>query len=224
MSHWDTRLDEEQQIIYLRETVVRRKNFLEQQRATYGMLNLPPHVQIEIEHLEEELRRLDQRLATARRRKRRQQTVQHVIQIAGGITRLGRPTHRANRRRKLSLMQRLRIAAVRLIVGALLIGGILSLGWWKSRTILAPALEAQLAPEPQQAIWSEVRVIANTGGIGVRFRHAPFQDAPSDAGLNDGTTVYLIERLVAADGEIWWKVQLTDGSTGYIKERYLAQP
>jgi len=52
MSYWDTRLDEEQQIAYLRETVVRRKNFLEQQRATLGMLNVSPHIQIEIEHLE----------------------------------------------------------------------------------------------------------------------------------------------------------------------------
>jgi len=58
--------------------------------------------------------------------------------------------------------------------------------------------------------------------LGVRFRQEPQQDAPSSTAIPEGTVVYVIEQLLAPDGEVWWKVRLDDGSLGYIKDRYLA--
>ena len=65
------------------------------------------------------------------------------------------------------------------------------------------------------------RVVANTRGLGVRFRQAPQQDAPSSIAIPEGTTVHVIEQFLAPDGEVWWKVRLEDGSLGYIKDRFL---
>jgi hypothetical protein len=66
------------------------------------------------------------------------------------------------------------------------------------------------------------RVVANTRGLGVRFRQESQQDAPSSIAIPEGTVVYVIEQLLAPDGEVWRKVRLDDGSLGYIKDRYLA--
>src|SRR5215210_2114043 len=49
----------------------------------------------------------------------------------------------------------------------------------------------------------------------------PSQDAPYTGSLNDGATVFLVEGIMDSDGVVWWKVQLQDGTFGYIKEQYL---
>src|SRR5215212_2215613 len=95
-----SRPDEEQQALYLREAVVRRRQIIEQQIAMYGPLNMPPHLQIELEYQDEELARLDKRLTNARRRKKREEAMQQVVSAAGGFKQLLLPAPRPSRRRR----------------------------------------------------------------------------------------------------------------------------
>jgi hypothetical protein len=97
--------------------------------------------------------------------------------------------------------------------------------WWQNWPPSADSVaqSATLAPL-FQAVGGERRVVAKTGGIGVRFRSQPWLDAPASIGIPDGTTVFLINQLIGTDGDVWWQVQLEDGSSGYVKDRYLAQP
>jgi hypothetical protein len=74
---------------------------------------------------------------------------------------------------------------------------------------------------PQDA---EKRFIGNTGGIGVRFRVEPFQEAPSHQDLPDGALVYLLDNSTDTAGTIWWRVALASGDVGFVKERYLREP
>lgn len=224
MSHWNIQLDEEQRILYLWDTVILRKELVERQREIFGPLNVPPHMQIEIEFLEEELAQLDRRLRAARRRKRWEQAKQQVGRAARGLQRLMIPSHRAARRRKMGVMQQLLALVTRLIIVATLIGGVLVVVLWQTASSSAPVPSIRATSTSPQEDVHERRVVANTGGIGVRFRHAPEQDASWDVALEDGTTVYLIERLAGANDEVWWKVQLQDGAFGYIKEQYLGIP
>ena len=88
--------------------------------------------------------------------------------------------------------------------------------------VSASEIEATSAPYASPAIViDDRRVIGNTGGLGVRFRQEPRQDAPSSVGLADGATVHVVEQLTPPDSELWWKVRLDDGTIGYIKDRYL---
>jgi hypothetical protein len=88
MSQWNTRLDEEQQVEHLHDMAIRHKNMLEQQRAMYGPLNMPPYLQIEIEYYEEEIERLNKSLGTVRRRKKRQQRVQQTLGVVRSVAHL----------------------------------------------------------------------------------------------------------------------------------------
>lgn len=71
---------------------------------------------------------------------------------------------------------------------------------------------------------AERRVIGDTGGLGVRLRLEPYEDAPSFTGLSDGTPVYIIEQKFDDTGSVWWWVALSDGSTGFVNEKYLLVP
>lgn len=226
-----SRPDEEQQAIYLREAVLRRRQIIEQQIAMYGPLNMPPHLQIELEYQDEELARLDKRLTNARRRKKREHAVQQVVSAAGGLKRRLLPVQRTSRRRRKNLITRVQIWLARLGMAVVLCTTAGIILWWQSHSQSLSALTeaaGEIAPSgslsPSPIISStDRRVVANTRGLGVRFRQEPQQDAPSSIAIPEGTTVYVIEQLLAPDGEVWWKVRLDDGTLGYIKDRYLVQ-
>jgi hypothetical protein len=224
-----SRPDEEQQALYLREAVLRRRQIIEQQIAIYGPLNMPPHLQVELEYQNEELTRLDKRLTNARRRKKREDAMQQVVSAAGGFKQLLLPAPRPLRRRRKGFITRIQIWLARLGLAVVLVTIIGVMLWWQGHTQSPSALTEAAggstsveAPALSPSIGSDDRrVVANTRGLGVRFRQAPQQDAPSSIAILEGTAVHVIEQLLDPDGEAWWKVRLDDGTLGYIKDRYL---
>lgn len=66
------------------------------------------------------------------------------------------------------------------------------------------------------------RVVGNTGGLGVRYRLEPFENAPSHMALEEGRQVSLLSKQLDAAGVLWWKVRLPEsGEVGYIRDDYL---
>ncbi|MBK9940837.1 MAG: hypothetical protein IPP13_04345 [Kouleothrix sp.] len=102
---------------------------------------MPPHLQIELEYEDEELARLDKRLANAQRNKKRGQSVQQVVNTAGGFKRLLLPAPQAPRRRKKSLIQQVQIWLARLglaVVFCIMAGVVF---WWQLSASLHPSLQ-----------------------------------------------------------------------------------
>lgn len=89
---------------------------------------------------------------------------------------------------------------------------------------LEPAQATEMAVSGVSPQTTEQRIIGNTGGIGVRFRVEPFQEAPSPQDLPDGALVYLLDNSTDTTGTIWWRVALASGDVGFVKERYLREP
>lgn len=81
-----------------------------------------------------------------------------------------------------------------------------------------PAAAAQAPASPQQlAVGSRAR-IANTDGVGVVLYSAPRPNARQPAGLMEGTTVTVLERV---DTE-WARVQADNRQAGWIHAEFLA--
>lgn len=66
------------------------------------------------------------------------------------------------------------------------------------------------------------RMVGNTGGLGVRYRSEPLNDAASDFALEDGKQIILLSKQLDAADQVWWKVRLPEsGEEGYILDKYL---
>ncbi len=226
-------VDEELQLIYLLEIARRQRAFLEQQQLMYTTLIMPPHLQIEIAYRDEEIARLETRLQALQHKKRRTQWQRGFIAVLAFIVGLFFPHPQPRQRRSPSIMRRVKdVTLLALVLGIIGVIGISMLAQIQLlRNLAGSPLSATMRSIPAGSSTAErvsaayqTRIIGNTGGIGVRFRNEPYQEALANGALPDGTLVYLREPVTGRDGELWWFVQLEDGSVGYIKDRYLRQP
>jgi hypothetical protein len=238
--------DEEEQLKLQRDIVLRHKHDLELRIASYGPFDRPSYMLIQLEEFQAELRAFDRKIARVQRAKQTQTAVQQVAAARQAITKAVLPPpargRRASRRSPNSglLIVPFVVLAVILGVFAAVSSARPSLSGEFTQRGAAP-LAAALLPEPTAILiptippvqetamavsdWppsnAERRVIGNTGGIGVRLRAEPFEDSHSFTGLQDGTSVYLIETKLDDTGSVWWWIALSDGSTGFVNEKYL---
>lgn len=247
-------VDEEAELIQVRDLSIQHKLLLEQQQAIFGPAHVPPHVPMGIVYYEQQIEHLNKRIANVRRRKKRQERLRQLAEASSHVTQVlvgggaQRHSQKARKRRKSFSIAAVGLGVV-IAIGALIIGGFRSVSGQiqtvdlKSNMSPAPLIgnfEAAATPpmlptlDPIQATSfalpnsvpqdPEKRFIGNTGGIGVRFRVEPYQEAPSYQDLPDGVLVYLLDNSIDLTGTIWWKVALASGEVGYVKERYLLWP
>lgn len=241
--------DEEEHLLTERALLLQHKQELERQQAIFGPAYRPSTLPVQIGELERDIRRIDRRIAYVRRKKQLKATMQQVGKAGQTISDavLPPPTRgrRASRRRASgsSLVAPFVVLAVIIGVFAAVSNARPGLSGVGVQTEDVP-LAAALLPEPTAVLlptmppvqetamavgdWppssAERRVIGATGGIGVRLRVEPDEESHSFTGLTDGTLVYLVEQKLDAAGSIWWWVALSDGSTGFVHEKYLLVP
>lgn len=241
--------DEEEQLQRQRDIVLQHKHDLEVRMASYGLFDRPSYMLIQLRGYEAELRQINRKITRAKRVKQVQSTMQQVATTGQILTDVVLPPpargRRVNRRRSDASS----FAGI-LIVTVVIIGIVAGIGHLRpesaseSTQAAAAPLTSEMVPEPTAATiptmppvqetamavgdWppssAERRVIGATGGIGVRLRVDPREDAQSFTGLADGTLVYLIEKKLDDVGSVWWWVALSDGSTGYVNDKYLLTP
>jgi hypothetical protein len=226
------------------ELAERRLAHYEGQAAVFGDLYIPAHLQITIEKEKEKITQFKRQLSQIERNKPFYSAVQRFKTISRTIGDLIIPYDSASRRRRTKLIRKIQ---TNVLWFTLLIITIFSLGLYlnsqgvsissffpdSSATASSPVTSYMGVSENQPTLQSYQEaqvpqnssfipaVVANTRGVGVRFRLEPQQDAPSNFAISEGTTIFLIESISNGAGEIWWKVQLQDGQIGYVWERYI---
>lgn len=234
----------------LLEAAEKRLAHYENQKAGFGELYVPAHIQLEIDKTKEKVALLRRQITQINKKKPFYALRERVKLFSRTMGDLIAPYDSASRRRKTLLLKRMRSSVIiwllflisfAFIIVVLMWQNVLSLDRFASFNILqnGPLTEVQASrpislPTIEQAQGETldsvqqdstvlaVAEIANTGGAGVRFRTEPRQDAPSNGkGLNENTTVYLLDSLTNEVGEIWWKVRLDDGRVGYVWEVYI---
>jgi hypothetical protein len=241
--------DEEEQLKLQRDIALRHKHDLELRIASYGSFDRPSYMLIQLEEYENKLRSLNRRIARVQRAKQTQPAMQQVASARQAVTKAVLPTSVHGRQAKRRQTSESFIVAPFIIL-AIIIGVFAAVS--NARTGLsgeftqlgAAPLAGQALPEPTAVTiptiapvqetamalgaWpppdAERRMIGTTGGIGVKLRVDPYEEAHSFTSLSDGTLVYLIEKSVDEVGTVWWWVALSYGNTGYIKEQYLLVP
>jgi hypothetical protein len=245
-------VDEEVALAQLRDLSIQHKLLLEQQQAMFGPAHVPPHVPMGITYYEQQITDLNKRLANVRRRKKRQERLWQIAAASSQVTQslLGQTSSQRLRRNKKRTVP---FPIVAIPIGVLIVIGLVIIGSFQAARGQQMFMDEHAAPapligsaeaagtpvaltpiEPGQAAaaalpeaasqMAEQRIIGDTGGIGVRFRVEPFQDAPSFQDLPDGTVVYLLDSSVDGEGTTWWRVALDSGEAGFVKERYLQAP
>ncbi len=63
--------------------------------------------------------------------------------------------------------------------------------------------------------------MANTDGIGVNFRNGTGRSNELISVLDEDTVALVIEGPVDDDGFIWWRLELEDGTRGWVVERFI---
>ena len=75
-------------------------------------------------------------------------------------------------------------------------------------------------PEVPISPGAQVR-ITDTGGTGVRLRSGPGTNFLTLAILEDGTALRVLEGPEDADARLWWRLELDDGTVGWIAQELL---
>ena len=63
--------------------------------------------------------------------------------------------------------------------------------------------------------------VANTQGIGVNFRNGTGRSNELIDVLEEGTVALVIEGPVDDDGFVWWRIELEDGTKGWLVEQFI---
>ncbi|NTV62230.1 MAG: hypothetical protein HGA65_01665 [Oscillochloris sp.] len=244
-------VDEEVALTQLRDLSIQHKLLLEQQQAMFGPAHVPPHVPMGITYYDQQIAELNKRLANVRRRKKRQERLRQIAAASSQATQslLGQPSPQRRRNKKRTIP----FPTVAIPIGVLIVIGLVIIGSFQAARGQQMSMDDHVAPAPligsaeaavtpaalipiesgQAAAPSlsqtasqatEQRIIGNTGGIGVRFRVEPFQDAQSYQDLPDETVVYPLDSSIDGEGTTWWRVALGSGDVGFVKERYLQKP
>lgn len=83
------------------------------------------------------------------------------------------------------------------------------------------------SPTPDRLVAPEVITggffaqVANTDGIGVNFRSGTGRSNELIAVLEEGTVALVLEGPVEDDGFVWWRIELEDGTQGWLVEQFI---
>jgi hypothetical protein len=226
-------LDEEQHILRQIEIVQKRLQHLELQKARFGSFYVPPQMQLELEEETANLAYLRRRLTIIRQHKKKYYLFYRIADVlTKGIETFRKITRRTRRRKK-------KLSPITTLMIGLLSGFLVFLCAWLLffRESAVPAIGQSFIEDPGSIAVPSNNIpennsisnlesggeayIANTGGIGVRLRIEPRQDAVSFFDLPENATVILLEvNNSEAEGR-WWLVDIGNGQLGYIHERHL---
>lgn len=227
------------------ETAEKRVEKLKIQIAGFGPYHAPPHKLTELDDTERKILQWKKELVEFQNNSPLFRSTERLRRMARVFRDLIAPSDQASKRRKRAMIHRwyAKIGKVTIIgiLGILFIisGYLVSLKGnnsfqppsvqipnnsaplisppspFQTTPGIAPASTA-IVPSPQQAA-----IVVTQLGIGVRHRTQPTMDDPGDYGPKEGETVYLLESVTNAKGELWWKVLEQDGRTGYILAQFL---
>jgi len=89
-------------------------------------------------------------------------------------------------------------------------------------TAVATPVPPAAAVRPEGPFVAGARVhIVDTGGTGARFRSGPGTNFLTLAILEDGTQMRVVEGPEDADARVWWRLELEDGTVGWIAQELL---
>lgn len=83
------------------------------------------------------------------------------------------------------------------------------------------------SPTPDRLIAPEIMTggffaqVTNTEGVGVNFRSGTGRQNEIIDVLDEGTIALVIEGPVNDDGFIWWRIELEDGTRGWLVDQFV---